>query len=87
DEGRIFKAVHDYDLLAFDIGKLAGMERAICLAGGSSKVSGILAAACAGYMTDLVTDELTALELLRLLDKNPRRRRADIAPLKGAEAL
>ncbi|MCX7027052.1 MAG: DNA-binding transcriptional regulator [Spirochaetes bacterium] len=86
-EGRLFEAEHGYELLAFEIERMARVERAICLAGGLSKGSGILAAARAGYMTDLMTDELTALELVRLLDKDPRRRKADIVPPKREEAL
>jgi deoxyribonucleoside regulator len=67
--GRLFTAEHGYDLLALDIGRLKSVERAICLAGGLSKSRGILAAAQAGYLTDLMTDEITAQELVRLLDK------------------
>ena len=68
-EGRLFEAEHGYNLLAFDIGRLKHIERAICLAGGLGKSRGILAAARTGYLTDLMTDEITAQELVRLLDK------------------
>ena len=68
-EGKLFEAEHGYDLLAFDIAKLGKIERAICLAGGPNKGRGILAACRACYLTDLITDELTALELVRLMDK------------------
>lgn len=67
--GRSLDSEHGYDLLAFGLPSLRGVERAICLAGGPSKAAGIRAAAKAGFFTDLVTDELTALAVVGLLDK------------------
>ena len=66
-EGRIFKPEHGYDLLAIDMETLAKVKRSICLAGGDNKKSGIIAAAKAGYITDLVTDESTAIAVLDLV--------------------
>jgi deoxyribonucleoside regulator len=68
-DGRIFRAEHSYDLLAFDIRRLPGIKRSICLAGGHNKHVGILAAARSGYITDLMTDENTARAILRLIDE------------------
>ena len=63
-DGELFKAEHSYELLAFDIAGLRGLKRSICLAGGAAKARGIAAAARAGFISDLVTDELTAIEIL-----------------------
>lgn len=63
-EGRIYSQEWSHDLLAFDVRKLAGIQRSICLAGGGNKHRGILAAARSGYITDLVTDERTAAAIL-----------------------
>ncbi len=65
--GKIFEPENSCDLLAFDITKLPGIRQSICLAGGRNKHRGILAAARSGYITDLVTDEWTALAVLELL--------------------
>ena len=55
------------DLLAYDIRDLPNLQRSVCLAGGELKVPGIVAAAQARFISDLVTDEQTALAILRLL--------------------
>jgi len=89
-EGRIFKAEHGYDLLAFDIGKLPGIKRSICLAGGHNKHAGILAAARSGYVTDLVTDENTARAILGLMDGTgmpPAAGRKGGSPPRGADTI
>lgn len=59
-DGRIFHAKHGYDLLAYNVQWLGGLDKSICLAGGPLKHEGIIAAARAGYITELVTDDLTA---------------------------
>lgn len=66
-DGTLFKSVYDYELLAFDIRRLSGLKRSICLAGGPGKHVGIVAAARARYMSDLVTDEQTAIAMLKLI--------------------
>ena len=67
EKGTIFHSEHEYDLLAYDIRDLPNLQRSICLAGGELKVPGIVAAAQARFISDLVTDEQTALAILRLL--------------------
>ncbi|MCE5256415.1 MAG: hypothetical protein LLF89_06160 [Spirochaetaceae bacterium] len=71
-DGRIFHAKHGYDLLAYNIQWLSGLDRSICLAGGSLKHEGIIAAARAGFITDLVTDELTALAIEKKCEEEQR---------------
>jgi len=75
-EGGIFKPEHGYDLLAIDMEKLAKVKRSICLAGGGNKQAGIVAAAKARYITDLVTDECTAMAVLDLIGGEEGRRYA-----------
>jgi len=67
EKGTIFHSEHEYDLLAYDIRDLPNLQRSVCLAGGELKVPGIVAAAQARFISDLVTDEQTALAILRLL--------------------
>jgi len=67
ENGTIFHSEHEYDLLAYDIRDLPNLQRSVCLAGGELKVPGIVAAAQARFISDLVTDEQTALAILRLL--------------------
>lgn len=52
-----------YRSLAFDIKRLHRIRQTICLAGGSDKRNGIIAAARSGYMKTLVTDSVTAKEI------------------------
>ncbi len=66
-DGTLFKSRYDYELLAFDIKRLSGLRRSICLAGGPGKTAGIMAAARSKYISDLVTDEQTAIAILRLV--------------------
>ncbi len=66
-KGVIFHSEHEYDLLAFDIQNLPKLRRSICLAGGEQKARGIIAAAQAGFISDLITDEQTACAILTLL--------------------
>lgn len=63
-DGSLHARAGRYDLLAFDLSQLRGLKRVLCLAGGTHKREGIVAAARAGYMTDLVTDEATATAIL-----------------------
>ena len=65
--GVIFHSEHEYDLLSFDIRNLPKLQRSICLAGGELKVRGIIAAARAKFISDLITDEQTANTILMLL--------------------
>lgn len=88
-EGTLFKAEHSYELLAFDIARLRSLKRSVCLAGGGAKAKGIVAAARAGFFSDLVTDERTAIEVLeiaRLSRGAPRLSRNEGASENEAEA-
>jgi deoxyribonucleoside regulator len=71
--GIIFHAEHEYDLLAFDITRLPRLKRRICLAGGEGKATGILAALHKRYISDLVTDERTAENIINLALKSNQR--------------
>ena len=64
--GALFEAEHSYQLLAFDIARLCSLKRSICLAGGRAKGLGIAVAARAGFFSDLVTDECTAIDVLEI---------------------
>ena len=66
-DGALFRSHYDYELLAFDIQRLRGLKRSICLAGGPGKHEGIVAAARSGYISDLITDEQTAGAMLKLI--------------------
>jgi len=66
-DGTLFRSQYDYELLAFDIQRLRGLKRSICLAGGPGKHEGIVAAARSGYISDLITDEQTAAAMLKLI--------------------
>lgn len=68
-DGKVYEPDHNYELLAYGVEGLAGLRRSICLAGGPDKHAGIVAAARARYISDLVTDENTALAALALLDQ------------------
>lgn len=76
EKGKIFHSGHEYDLLAFDIRNLPALRRSICLAGGELKAQGIIAAARAGYISDLITDEQTAHAMLKLLGDHARDRQS-----------
>jgi len=67
EKGTIFHSEHEYDLLAFDIYGLPCLRRSICLAGGELKARGIIAAAKARFISDLITDEQTAHTILKFL--------------------
>lgn len=71
--GEIFHSEHEYDLLAFDIRNLPRLKHSICLAGGEPKIRGIIAAAKAGFLSDLITDEQTAHGILKLLREHDTR--------------
>ncbi len=88
-DGALFKAEHSYELLAFDIAGLGSLKRSICLAGGRAKGRGIAAAARAGFFSDLVTDECTAIEVLEFARSHHERFRpshSEKTPASGAEA-
>lgn len=92
-DGRIFQPEPGYELLAFDIRNLSRLKRSICLAGGPAKHEGIVAAARAGYITDLITDELTALAMTRTIQDGEKflaeteKTRKGGAPKTGAETI
>lgn len=59
-DGSIYHFGHAYRQVAFDIRRLHRVRKVICLAGGSDKVAGILAASKLGYINTLITDSATA---------------------------
>lgn len=69
-DGSVIEIGDGYERLAFDLQRLRSLERVLCLAGGGAKVAGIAAAARAGYITDLVTDEATASALYGLVTRS-----------------
>ena len=66
-DGGVVDIGQDYEQLSFELSRLPGLDRVLCLAGGPNKVAGIETAARAGYITDLVTDEATARALCERL--------------------
>jgi DNA-binding transcriptional regulator LsrR (DeoR family) len=66
-DGSVVDTPDGYERLSFDLERLGSLERVLCLAGGAGKVAGIAAAARAGYITDLYTDEATATALYSLV--------------------
>lgn len=68
-DGSLFPSEMDCEQLAFDIRDLRKLDRVICLAGGREKTEGIIAAARAGYITDLVIDEQSAELIAASLSK------------------
>lgn len=82
--GRLFKARHGYDLLAFNILGLHSLRRSICLAGGNLKAQGIAAAGLAGFYSDLITDENTAIRVLEIV-RRPKGSEAGAIIHEGGE--
>jgi DNA-binding transcriptional regulator LsrR (DeoR family) len=60
EDGSVFDLKADYEQVSLPIEKLKTIEKVICLAGGLSKVDGIIAAARNGFINILVTDSVTA---------------------------
>ncbi|MDP2791870.1 MAG: sugar-binding domain-containing protein, partial [Rectinemataceae bacterium] len=88
-DGALFEAEHSYQLLAFDIAALRSMKRSICLAGGRAKGLGIAVAARAGFFSDLITDEITAIDVLEIERRArgiPKASNNRKTPTGGAEA-
>jgi len=67
EDGSLFVEDKAYEQLAFCLEGLKSLRKVICLAGGKEKIEGIRAAARARYITDLVTDEMTARMLAESL--------------------
>ena len=63
-DGSIFDFEHDYEQVSFPIQKLRNIRTVICLAGGPHKVEGIIAAAKNHFFNILVTDSMTAGQIL-----------------------
>lgn len=86
-KGLVVRPECGYELLAFEIGRLRNLKRSVCLAGGSDKERGIVAAARSGYISDLVTDENTARAALALTEREapaPRKPKAEPETRVGA---
>jgi len=66
-DGSVVDIGDGYERLSFDLARLRALKRVLCLAGGPDKAAGIAAAARAGYITDLYTDEATARALYELV--------------------
>ena len=67
-DGNSCQSGYEPEYLGFKIEDLSSVRQVICLCGGSSKVPGIIAAAQRKYFNHLITDELTAVELSRMLE-------------------
>lgn len=66
-DGQLLQTDGSYHTNAFPAGRLKSLPQSICLAGGSHKTEGILAAARAGYFNVLITDTRTAKEMYNRL--------------------
>lgn len=64
EDGTVFDLKADYEQVSLPIDKLKNIEKVICLAGGLSKVDGIIAAARNGFFNILITDSVTAKHIL-----------------------
>jgi DNA-binding transcriptional regulator LsrR (DeoR family) len=54
------------------LSRYARSRRSVCVAAGASKVPGLVAALSAGYISDLIVDNRTAVELVRRAPPRPR---------------
>ena len=68
--GIICKSDLEHELLGMNIKYLRLIENVVCLSGGIEKVNGIIAAAKEHYFNILLTDDITASEILRSLEDN-----------------
>ncbi|MCK4543114.1 MAG: winged helix-turn-helix transcriptional regulator [Spirochaetales bacterium] len=68
--GVICKSDLEHELLGMNIEDLRLVENVVCLSGGVEKVKGIIAAANKHYFNILLTDDITASEILSNLEDN-----------------
>jgi DNA-binding transcriptional regulator LsrR (DeoR family) len=62
--GRLVDPGDKWNLVSLDLARLRSIRRVVCLACGSDKTEGIVAAAKAGYFDTLITDSDTAKAIL-----------------------
>ena len=65
-EGRPCVTALDRRLVALDLNQLRAVPLVVCVASGTSKAAAILGAVRGGYVNSLVTDDVTAAEVLTL---------------------
>ena len=66
--GIICKSDLEHELLGINIEDLRSVENVVCIGGGVEKVNGIIAAANKQYFNILLTDDITASEILSILE-------------------
>lgn len=64
EDGSTFDVKPQYRQACYDIGRLKEIKNVVCLAGGSAKVNGIIAAAHNGFFNTLITDSITAKSIM-----------------------
>ncbi|MDD4296967.1 MAG: sugar-binding domain-containing protein [Ruminiclostridium sp.] len=64
EDGTVFDLKADYEQVSLPINNLKNIKTVICLAGGLSKVDGIISAARNGFFNILITDSITAKHIL-----------------------
>lgn len=69
-DGAICQSDLEYELLGIKIEDLKLVKNVVCLSGGVEKVKGIIAAANKQFFNILVTDDITASEILSILEDN-----------------
>jgi len=69
-DGNICKSDLEYELLGMNIEDLKSVKNVVCMSGGIEKVNGIIAAANKHYFNILLTDDITASEILSSLEDN-----------------
>ncbi|MCK5672949.1 MAG: hypothetical protein KAH95_06220, partial [Spirochaetales bacterium] len=67
-DGNICQSDLGYELLGVKIEDLKLIENVVCLSGGVEKVHGIIAAATKQFFNILITDDITASEILSCLE-------------------
>ena len=68
EDGRVLDTSKHYFQISLDLDDLKKIDKVICLAGGETKVEGIITAALNHYFNVLVTDTNTAQQILDQLD-------------------
>jgi DNA-binding transcriptional regulator LsrR (DeoR family) len=69
-DGHVLDTSKHYFQVSLNLDDLKKIDKVICLAGGSAKAKGIIAAARNRYFNVLVTDTNTAQQMLELLDNS-----------------
>ena len=79
-EGRAFQSEFDRRVVSITLEELRGINTRIGVAGGPNKAGAILGALRGRYVNTLITDEVTAREILELDDRKDRCRSLDSQP-------